>query len=159
MPRGTRERQTYAAWQDIKRRCFNPRTPNFKDYGGRGITMHAPWRQSFAQFLADVGCCPAADLSVGRIHNDGNYEPGNVRWETEAQQHSNMRSNRWLTNAGRTLTLTQWADELGVKPALLTGRLRRGWSVERALTTPLPSASGHHPRRVASGASHPSARF
>lgn len=134
---GSMERKTYYAWLDIKGRCYNPRVAQFKNYGARGIIMHAPWVDSFEQFLNDVGLCPSAGMSIGRIDNDGNYEPGNVRWETNAQQAFNKRSTRFLEFNGEIKSLTLWAHQYGLKPILVTTRLRSGWTVEEALTLPL----------------------
>jgi AraC-like DNA-binding protein len=63
--------------------------------------------------------------------------PENCRWATRKQQHRNQRSNVWLTHNGRTLCVADWADKLGMSRSTLTMRLRRGWSVERALSTPV----------------------
>lgn len=73
----------------MRQRCLNPKAIGYKRYGGRGITVCDQWRDSFEAFLADVGPRPSAAHSIDRIDNDGNYEPGNVRWATTAQQHAN----------------------------------------------------------------------
>jgi hypothetical protein len=86
--RWTRE---YGAWKDIKRRCLNPKFKQWKDYGGRGIQVCDRWLSSFENFLADVGLRPSSRHSIDRINNDGNYEPGNVRWATKAEQEANKR--------------------------------------------------------------------
>jgi hypothetical protein len=78
----------------MKARCYNPKDTKYPDYGGRGIVMCDEWRNSFEAFLADVGPRPAPGLSIDRIDNDGNYEPGNVRWATHVVQQSNTRRNR-----------------------------------------------------------------
>lgn len=130
------ERKTFVAWQDIKTRCLNPTARSFKYYGARGIAMHFPWLASFERFLADVGPCPAHGMTIGREDNNGHYVPGNVRWETAEQQAHNKSNTRRLTMAGRTQSLTHWAHEVGLAPILVTTRLRAGWSIEKALTTP-----------------------
>ena len=73
-------------------RCTNPNAPNWYLYGGRGITVCQRWRDSYTDFLADVGPRPGVDLSLDRIDNDGNYEPGNVRWATRSEQQRNKRT-------------------------------------------------------------------
>jgi len=81
-------------------RCYNERTKRFKHYGGRGITVCDRWRfgengqHPFECFIADVGRRPSVDLSIDRIDNDGNYEPGNVRWATDEEQNRNRRNYR-----------------------------------------------------------------
>lgn len=74
----------------MRARCFNPNHPKFKDYGGRGITVCDQWA-AYETFLRDVGRRPGPDYSIDRIDNDGNYEPGNVRWATRSQQQLNQR--------------------------------------------------------------------
>jgi hypothetical protein len=91
IPIGKRYQKEYFAWNDMKKRCLNPRHPKYPCYGGRGISICALWRNSFPAFLNDVGPCPDKRLSIDRINNDGNYEPGNVRWATSEQQHASQR--------------------------------------------------------------------
>jgi hypothetical protein len=78
------------AWVVMRNRCENPRRHDFYRYGGRGIRVCERW-SSFVDFLADVGERPAKGLSLDRINNDGDYEPGNVRWATAKQQMANRR--------------------------------------------------------------------
>lgn len=81
----------YARWRGIITRCTNPNSIGWAYYGGRGISVCDEWRRSFAAFYAYVGDCPAPDMTLDRIDNDGNYEPGNVRWATQKEQRANMR--------------------------------------------------------------------
>lgn len=76
------------------KRCENPKNHAYPRYGGRGITVCPEWRSDFAAFLRDVGPRPSPDLSLDRIDNNGNYEPGNVRWATAAQQAQNRRNSK-----------------------------------------------------------------
>ena len=84
----------YRAWQNMRERCNNPKHPQFKDWGGRGITVCPEWMDSFEAFYADVGPRPGHRLSLDRIDNDGDYEPGNVRWATHSQQMKNRRPRK-----------------------------------------------------------------
>lgn len=127
-------------WRGIKSRCENPNSPCFHRYGGRGISLCAAW-QSFDQFYADMGDVPDG-MSIERIDNEGNYEPGNCRWATVREQSRNRRSNVVLTHAGRTMCVKDWANTLGIPRTTLKNRLREGWSVERALTTPRACPTG-----------------
>ena len=122
--------------QGIIGRCHNPRSDHFPKYGGRGITVCDRWRQSFDNFLADLGPAPSPEHSLDRVDNDRGYEPGNCRWATRGEQARNKRNNRFFTHDGRTMCMEDWSKELGLSPGTLARRLKWGWSVERALTTP-----------------------
>lgn len=132
--KGSRE---YYIWTGLKQRCLNPKSKDFHKYGARGIQVHPPWIHDFVTFLRDVGRCPGPGYSLDRYpDNDGNYEPGNVRWATTSEQNRNTRVNRILTLHGRSQCLAAWADELGIGHRVIRTRKRRGWSDERTLTTP-----------------------
>lgn len=81
----------YRCWIEFRRRCVNKDRHDYKNYGGRGITVCDRWRNSFPNFLADMGRKPSPELSIDRIDNEGNYEPGNCRWATAKQQRANRR--------------------------------------------------------------------
>lgn len=133
----------YRHWINMKSRCLNPRTPGFHHYGGRGILVCAEWRKDFAAFLADVGPRPSAHHSLDRIDNNGNYEPGNVRWATPSTQMRNVRRNRLVKVDGRLITLAEAAERAPVPYNTVLYRLRRGWSVENAVS--MPAKKGFHP--------------
>lgn len=111
-------------------RCRNKNAPIYKYYGARGITVCQQWLK-FTDFLADMGERPNGKC-IGRINNNGNYEPGNCRWETMVEQHNNRRGNHLLTFKGQTQTIAQWSRELGIPS--LRQRIHRKWPLERALT-------------------------
>lgn len=81
----------YEAWSGMSKRCYNVKTKAYSYYGGRGITVCDRWRNSFEDFLADVGRKPTPAHTLDRINSDGNYEPGNVRWATRRVQRINQR--------------------------------------------------------------------
>lgn len=121
----------YLVWINIRRRCYNPNHKSYSDYGGRGIRLCTNWYASFLSFYKYIGKRPSKQHSLDRIDNDGNYEPGNVRWATAKEQANNMRSNHRITIGGRTQTLTQWSMERQISPWAVSKRLSAGWSVER----------------------------
>ncbi len=124
----------------MKNRCSSPSCPNYPYYGGRGIRFHPEWAE-FGSFLRDVGLRPTPQHSLDRIDNDGNYEPGNVRWATRKVQGRNKSSNVRLTAFGETLTAKEWAERKGLKYLTLLFRLRRGMPTEEALSMPTLSHS------------------
>lgn len=128
----------YRAWSALKRRCYDPNDAGYKNYGGRGIFVHPDWINSFDNFLKHIGPRPSSDHSIDRINNDGNYEPGNVRWATQKEQNNNKRSCRFVVFRGETLTLRQLSESphCVVDYNCLMMRLRVGWSGEKAATTP-----------------------
>lgn len=81
----------YRAWAHMRRRCTNPKHPQFHDYGGRGIAICERW-SDYRNFLADMGRRPSPKHSIDRIDVDGNYEPGNCRWTTKDVQQHNQRA-------------------------------------------------------------------
>ncbi len=120
----------------MKQRCYSHNKRNFADYGGRGIMVCERWRNSFENFLADMGPRPTPLHSIDRIDNSLGYDPANCRWATRTEQNRNKRSNRYMTMNGRTMILTDWAIETGIKRETIKERIRRGWTISRALTTP-----------------------
>jgi len=128
----------YRSWRAMLDRCFNPRCPAFRRYGGRGIGVCDQWRSDFVRFLKDVGSKPSLLHTLDRFpDNDGDYEPGNVRWATALEQGRNRRTNVLLTYAGITMCLVEWAEHVGLEPSTLQHRLARyGWPLEEALGTP-----------------------
>jgi hypothetical protein len=83
---------TYQAWLNMKKRCTKPNCKDWEYYGGRGIKVCERWLHSFENFLEDVGERPEGRSLDRYPNNDGNYEPGNVRWATRSEQMSNRRS-------------------------------------------------------------------
>ncbi|MEU5323033.1 hypothetical protein AB0G67_40715 [Streptomyces sp. NPDC021056] len=118
------------------RRTSSPSHQFYAYYGGRGITVCERWRESFEAFASDMGPSFSPGLELDRIDTDGNYEPSNCRWATRTQQARNVRSNRKITFRGHTMTVSEWAELLGLKASTVRSRLNKhGWPVERALTT------------------------
>lgn len=125
----------YNILSQIKQRCNNSNAEWYSSYGGRGITICDRWNDSFENFIADMGYRPSDDLSIERINNDGNYEPGNCKWGTGTEQQNNRRNNVIVNYKGKNYTLTEICKELNVLYATVQTRLSRGWSIEEALET------------------------
>lgn len=126
---------TFRAWADMLNRVASntPRLASY--YKNRGITVCKRWRK-FENFLTDMGQKPRG-LTLERKNNNRGYSPTNCRWATQAEQLRNTRRNRWLMLDGRRQVLTDWAKERGLRRSCLEGRLRRGWSIRAAITTPV----------------------
>jgi hypothetical protein len=131
----------YNSWIAMRRRCNDPHCDSYQSYGGSGVTVCERWDASFVDFLADMGMKPTREHTIDRIDSSGNYEPGNCRWATKIEQSRNTASVRLVTLSGKTLPISSWAQQLGLSVPTVFGRIRRGWSAERALTT--PAASKH----------------
>lgn len=135
---GLSETPEYRLWARIRQRCENPHDPVFEHYGGRGICVCEKWRDNFLVFLADIGCRPSPRHSFDRYPNtNGNYEPGNVRWATTKQQIRNRRGTKTVEYQNRIMPLAEAAEIAGVPYWHAAQRLRRGWTVQRALETPV----------------------
>lgn len=125
----------YRRWLSMIGRCTLPSQANYDRYGGRGISVCDRWRK-FELFAEDMGESFKPGLTLDRIDGDGNYEPGNFRWATHKEQQRNTTRNRILTWSGRSLTVAEWAEELGINRNTIGVRIHRGWPVERVLGTP-----------------------
>ena len=126
----------YVTWKNMIKRCHNPASPQYANYGGRGIYVCDRWRGDFIAFVEDMGEKPSPSHSLDRINNDGPYSPENCRWATRKEQSNNTRFNVYLDVRGKRQTVSQWAREAGIPPYIVYGRLRAGWSAERALFEP-----------------------
>jgi hypothetical protein len=142
---GKAKTREYAAWSGMITRCTNEKRPEFTNYGGRGITVAQEWRgpEGFERFLAHIGPRPSKDHSVERIENDGNYEPGNVKWATRAEQSINKRRNRFLMVDGVMQLASKVAASRGISRSNFENRVRKlGWSIERAASQPVGIETG-----------------
>jgi hypothetical protein len=113
-------------------RCTNEKSPDYKDYGGRGITVCERWK-AFENFLEDMGERPSIKLTLERADNNGHYEPNNCRWATIFEQRSNHRGNVFVEHNGVRQTVAQWARQAGITHAGMRQRLKL-WPKGRALS-------------------------
>lgn len=130
--------KAYEVWRHMVSRCCDPTDKGYKDYGGRGITVCDRWHD-VAFFVEDMGQPPKGAM-IERKNNSLGYSKDNCCWADRVTQNNNSRKNVLITYRGETLSRSQWEQKLGMKPALLRGRLRRGWSIERAIETPIDGA-------------------
>ena len=118
-------------------RCYNPKNPGYKHYGGRGITMCDEWKNDFAAFYkwaVDNGYNEehSADLSVDRIDCDKGYSPDNCRLVGWVEQQNNNNNRRYTIN-GKTQTVAEWSREYGIQYRDVMNRLNYGYTIEQAL--------------------------
>jgi hypothetical protein len=124
----------YNIWSHMKARCFRKTHSKYKNWGGRGITVCERWL-NFENFLSDMGEAPKG-LSIERIDNDGNYEPSNCRWATIQEQNKNRTTKRLITANGKTQSVIEWCQELGVKRSFLNSRIIRNWTDDEIINNP-----------------------
>lgn len=133
--RGKRTK-TYNAWAGMRSRCHNPKSPDYKDYGKRGIKVCDRWN-SYENFLADMGERPPGK-SIERRDNDGDYDPSNCFWATPVEQANNKRNTGYIDFRGQKWSIGNLAREHGISEPVLFGRIfRYGWSVEDAVSKPV----------------------
>lgn len=135
---GMSRSQEYRAWRGMNERCHKADHPAFKHYGARGIAVCPRWRESFVAFVSDMGLAPDRAHSLDRIDNDRGYEPSNCRWATALEQANNRRNTVTVFYLGEHKTLTAWMRDLGLpgRHSLYLNRIRSGWDVHAAFTTP-----------------------
>lgn len=137
---GRSETKAWYAWSRLFQRCYNKGNHAYPTYGARGIKVCKRWKK-FENFYADMGEPPSGVHSIDRIDVNGHYTPSNCRWATQKEQANNRRSNTWLTAFGRTQTIAQWSDELGIKRATICQRIARGAATHEEALRPLLSTT------------------
>src|SRR5262245_4381847 len=127
----------YAIWNAMKNRCLNPNDTGYPNYGGRGITVCEAWQTSFEAFFTAMGPRPSYKHSIERRNNDGPYSPENCYWATKNVQARNTRGNHRVTIDGHTACLAEWLEINNISSKTYEQRIKHGWSIEQALTTPV----------------------
>lgn len=129
----------YGTWVAMKTRCHNKKSTNWPWYGGRGISVCQEWRESFLSFLSDMGQKPSPKHSIDRINPNKDYSPSNCRWADSAQQGRNRRNVKKL-HIYKGETDKEASIRLGGVNILVRQRIKLGWSLEEAFTTPVGKA-------------------
>ena len=125
----------YRTWKAMKTRCHNEHSPSFKNYGGRGITVCDEWKndfQSFYEYVSKLEYFGEPGRTLDRINNDGNYEPGNVRWATRKEQQVNRR-RRMITIKGESHNIKEWSEIVGVNVETMRYRINHNFDESRLL--------------------------
>lgn len=122
---------TYKSWQNMLDRCSREGSR----YKANGVTVCEQWKNSFATFLKDMGVRPSRMHTIERRDNSGNYEPGNCRWATYAEQNRNVSRNVVVEFDGKRMCLADWDLYCGFPENTIGKRIRRGWSFEKAVST------------------------
>ena len=137
---GMSKTRIFRIWLSMINRCHCVGASGYYKYGARGIVVCDRWRDSFVNFLSDMGE-PPAGMSIERKDNDGNYDSANCIWATRLVQANNTRANRFLDHDGKRLTTAQWALVTDIPTRTIEKRLKLGWPVAKALTTPIRRAA------------------
>lgn len=125
----------YMIWASIKSRCYCETNKDYNNYGARGIKVCDRWKESYENFIKDMGHRQSFDYSIEREDVNGDYCPENCYWLLKSLQAKNRRNNTELEYKGKVKILQEWADEVGIKPSTISKRINNyGWSIEEALT-------------------------
>ncbi len=129
--------KAYHSWSGMISRCHNSKNPKFYMYGEKGIVVCERWKNSFSDFISDMGDPPSKYHSIDRIDGDGNYCPENCRWASPKEQSAHIRTNHLVTFKDETKHVSEWARHLGCSKETLFGRIRLGWNDERVIGEPI----------------------
>ncbi len=124
-------------WWSMIDRCHNERCSSYERYGGRGVRVCDRWRNSFQKFIQDVGPKPSPKHSLDRINGKLGYSPDNCRWATAKEQARNQSRNAWFIFNGKKMLVGDIAAATGVPHGRLYNRIRRGMTINQAISLPL----------------------
>lgn len=130
---GRKPTSEYNTWQGMKKRCLNPNNPGYKYYGGRGIKVCDRWKDSFPNFLEDMGNKPTKEHSIDRIDNNKGYSKANCKWSTILEQANNMSKNIRITHKNETKTVMQWSGILGLNYRKTKYHYHKGLSLQEII--------------------------
>jgi hypothetical protein len=127
--------QAYRAWANMKARCDNPNKPNYKNYGGRGISYTPEWSE-FINFYNVLGEPPTTQHTLERVDNELGYNPENCKWATRKEQANNTRQIILIEIGGEIKCFHDWCKDYNVHPAAVYYRVKKGITIEQALSNP-----------------------
>ena len=146
---GLSESRLQRIYSSMMHRCYRLKDDSYSYYGGRGIVVCEEWKNDRATFFKwAMGNGYSDKLTIDRIDSNGNYEPNNCRWVTYKEQQRNKNNNRYLKYDGRIQAASAWAEEYNISNETLYQRLGRGWSIEKALTTPIKTQYIHNKKAI-----------
>ena len=134
---GLSKTRIHRIWHSMYCRCYYKTTNQYKNYGGKGIKVCEEWKHidGFIKFYNwSMGNGYTDELTLDRIDNNKDYEPSNCRWITNKEQANHRTNNVFYTINGITKTSKQWCEKYGVSQTTFKDRLKRGWTIEEALT-------------------------
>jgi hypothetical protein len=146
---GLSKTKLYATWVHMKQRCYNPKSKAYRNYGGRGIKVCTEWISNFTAFYHWALISGYSDnLTIDRIDNDEDYSPDNCQWVTLQEQQAVGKKRvssryRFIEYGGLCLSMKGWSLRLCNNEALVCQRLKRGWNLIKAITTPVNKNHQH----------------
>lgn len=132
----------YGVWKAMKQRCYMPNSRMFRFYGAKGVTVCDRWRDSFENFIKDMGPRPTAAHSIERVDVEQGYCPENCIWATRREQDRNRRNNVFVVYKGQRMVLADAAQASGISPKTLGKRVRAGCSPETLFDPPETTRRG-----------------
>lgn len=133
---GMAETRIYHIWENMVQRTTNPKATGYANYGGKGVHVCEEWLD-FRKFMQWARYRYSDNLTIDRIDNTKGYTPDNCRWVTRAQQNLNMSRNVRISYKGQTKCMSEWASIYNINYKTLEYRIKHGWGVEKALSTPV----------------------
>lgn len=134
----------YQAWINMRSRCYNPRYPGFKNWGGRGIKICDRWSEA-KNFIEDMLPTWKRGLTLERTDNNDDYSKGNCRWASKGDQVRNQRRNVLVDTPTGRMTLAEAARKYGKTCRNnIEDRLRRGWPSWEAISAPADKYNKRH---------------
>lgn len=140
---GLGETRIHRVWRGMRSRCSNPNDPGYRYYGGKGVSVCKERGNFMAFYEWSIENGYTDKLSIDRIDSNGDYSPSNCRWVSMKVQQNNRGNNHVIEFKGEKHTMSEWAEVIGISPKTLSKRLCDGWTVKRALTTPIDTSKSH----------------